>query len=71
MTLDPVLIPSAPETKGTHTRRSQELHGQDGVHLPNELITDVGRGLGNRTAELEVVGNIAIAIYAGAGNTTK
>ena len=53
MALDPGLVAIAEEADGAHGGRGDELDGQDGVDLADELVSDIDGGLGYRAAELQ------------------
>jgi hypothetical protein len=51
--LDPVLVAFAEESEGADTGGSEELNGQDGVDLANELVSDVDCSLSHGAAKLK------------------
>lgn len=59
--LDPVLVGRADEADGADGAGDEQLHGQDGVDLANELVADVDGGLGHAATELEVIGDVVLA----------
>lgn len=60
MVLDPGLVALAHEAQGAHGTGDEQLDGQDGVDLADELVPDVDGGLGHALAVLEVVGQVVI-----------
>ena len=52
MRLDPGLVALAEEAHGAHSAGNNELHGQDCVDLPDELVSDIDGRLGDRTSKL-------------------
>lgn len=57
----PVPIRSAHETQGTDAAGDEQLDGQDGVDLADELVANLDGGLGHVAAKLEVIGEIILA----------
>jgi hypothetical protein len=50
--LDPVLVTLAPEAECRDGTGDDELDGQNGVDLADELISDIDGSLGDRAAKL-------------------
>lgn len=50
--LNPFLITSAEEGEGAHSGGGEELDGEDGVDLADELVADVDGSLGHGAAKL-------------------
>lgn len=67
MLLDPGLVALAHEAEGAHGAGDEQLDGQDGVDLADELVPDVDGGLGHALAVLEVVGQVVVLAPARAG----
>lgn len=55
MTLDPVLVTSAEECEAANTSSGKELNSEDGVHLADELVTDIDSGLSYGAAKLKIM----------------
>jgi hypothetical protein len=51
--LNPVLVAFAHEAEGADAAGNEELDGEDGVDLADELVADVDSRLGYRAAELK------------------
>lgn len=47
MSLDPGLVAITEEAEGGDGAGGDELDGEDGVDLADELVSDIGRGLCN------------------------
>lgn len=59
--LDPSLVSLTPKAKTADDTRDDQLGGQDGVDLADELVPYLDGGLSNRAAELEVIGDVVLA----------
>lgn len=55
MALDPFLVSGTEEGERAHTSSCEELDGEDGVDLANELVSDIDGSFGDRTAKLDDV----------------
>jgi len=71
MTLDPVLVALVEKADGADAGRGQQLDCEDGVDLADELVADVDRRFRHRTAELEVIGYVAVAVLAATRDAAK
>lgn len=52
MALDPCLVSGAEEGEGADARRGEELDGEDGVDLANELVSDIDGSFSDGAAKL-------------------
>ena len=52
MGLNPVAIPRTHEAKGADSGRGEQLHRQNGVDLPDELVANVDSGFSDGAAKL-------------------
>lgn len=52
MTLDPVLVAFVEEAEGAHAGGGEELDGEDGVDLADELVADIDGSFGYATSKL-------------------
>lgn len=74
MALDPGLVALVEEADAADAAGGDELDGQDGVDLADELVADVDGGLGDGAAKLEVVRDVVLAApgrAAGAEQTLR
>lgn len=71
MVLNPRLITLAHKAQRAHKARDQQLHSQDGVDFANKLIADIDGRLRDAAAELEIIGQIVVAVHAAARDAGK
>lgn len=71
MVLNPRLVPFAHKAERADKPRNQQLYRQDGVNFANKLITNIDGRLRNAAAELEVIGQVVVAVHAAARNARE